>query len=860
MTPVTIEQDIVAWAASRPRWQQAILRTLAAGAQVDQGAVEKIADELVANIEPQVAPLTITDMPGAQATRARVQLNGVQEIKNVNRLLDNGKLEFAAAGLTVIYGDNASGKSGYARLIKTVVGARHREDVHPDVFGDSVRHPQAAIVGFDSGGASSTLTWPSATSPDLRSINFYDEACGDDYLGGESELSYRPSALVMLDGLIAACDAIHAILDQRLQQNESTRVGLPAVPEGTDAAKFLTDLSGTTTKTEIDEACALGPEAAKQLAELAQEEVRLRATDPSKERARTEGLAAKVQTVADRVNTVASGLSGTKIQAAETAFAKAVELRAAASMASSTTFENEPVSGVGTDTWRTLWEAAKNYSEAEAYHEHSFPHTETGARCVLCQQELNQDATSRFGKFQAYMQNTTEQRAQTAERELNATIAVIRSLEPNSPQIAAVLVELRGSSPELADTSTAWLKSADGVKDALLARIGGKTETTAVELEAAPLKELKDLVAELTAKAEAIDASQFKTTLADVVAKKNHLEGRKALSTRRDDIKAEVKRMAARSKIENARRETDTSVITKKCTALTRSHVTSLVRDQFTRESDRLHLERVTLNDLGGHKGKLRHKPALLGAKMPKPVSQILSEGEQTALGLAGYFTESHFDGSSSAMVLDDPVTSLDHIRRSHVATRLAQFAKDRQVIVFTHDITFVGDLSKAAEAENVPFAERCIHRRGDGVPGLCVDQYPWKVRDASKRLQDLDQQLAEIKRERANLNQDEYESKCADWAGRLSETWERLISVEIVNPVVDRGTSEVRPKMFRLLARITEDDNREFQESYGRCSLWARRHDKSPEVNYVAPDPGDMEQELAAVRTWFARVKKYRN
>jgi hypothetical protein len=375
-----------------------------------------------------------------------------------------------------------------------------------------------------------------------------------------------------------------------------------------------------------------------------------------------------------------------------------------------------------------------------------------------------------------------------------------------------------------------------------------------------PLTELETLASGLKAAATSIDASQFQKTLSELVTKLAELAGRKALTDHRADIEAEIRRLGDRDAIESARRATDTSTITKKCTALTRSHVTSLVRDQFTRETDRLHLERVTLNDLGGHKGKLRHKPALLGAKMPKPVAQVLSEGEQTALGLAGYFTEAHFDGSRSAMVLDDPVTSLDHVRRSHVAARLAQFSKDRQVIVFTHDITFVGDIIKAAEAENVTLTERCVQRRGDGVPGLCVTQYPWKARDVSKRLQDLDQQLAEIKHERSGWSQERYESAVAEWAGKLSETWERLISVEIVNQVFDHGTSEVRPKMFRLFARITDDDDRGFQESYSRCSQWARRHDKSPATNYVPPEPSDMEQELDHVRGWFARVKKYRN
>jgi sulfite reductase alpha subunit-like flavoprotein len=65
---------------------------------------------------------------------------------------------------------------------------------------------------------------------------------------------------------------------------------------------------------------------------------------------------------------------------------------------------------------------------------------------------------------------------------------------------------------------------------------------------------------------------------------------------------------------------------------------------------------------------------------------------------------------------------------------------------------------------------------------------------------------------------------------------------------------------MFRILVRITEDDNKEFQASYGRCSKWLRRHRKSTEVNYVAPDVEEMEAELTLVRAWHDRVRKYAN
>ena len=186
-------------------------------------------------------------------------------------------------------------------------------------------------------------------------------------------------------------------------------------------------------------------------------------------------------------------------------------------------------------------------------------------------------------------------------------------------------------------------------------------------------------------------------------------------------------------------------------------HVTTLVRDRFTRESDRLRLERVTLEDHGGQKGQLRHQPAFVGAMQRAALPAVLSEGEQTALGLAGFFTEIHFDDSRSAIILDDPVCSLDHVRREYVALRVAEFALDRQVIVFTHDVSFVADLRRAADQVQVPFTERSIMRRGND-PGLCQEGHPWKSKDVKARLAQLGVEVARLRRDAGGWDSDTYE------------------------------------------------------------------------------------------------------
>jgi len=98
-----------------------------------------------------------------------------------------------------------------------------------------------------------------------------------------------------------------------------------------------------------------------------------------------------------------------------------------------------------------------------------------------------------------------------------------------------------------------------------------------------------------------------------------------------------------------------------------------------------------------------------------------------------------------------------------------------------------------------------------------------------------------------------------AIWAGNLSETWERIFSQDIVGPVLAEGGLEVRPMMVKVLARFSEADQAEFEASYGDVSPWAKRHDKSALVNYVAPDVAILEAELSQVEKWFKRIKGYK-
>ena len=853
----SLNEEIVEWANNRPPWQRHILVRLAAGDKFEDSHYREIASKLSQQGNFPTKRLNLADTLGGRDSANQVSLLEIAEVSNVNALTLGQNLTFAGNGITVVYGDNGSGKSGYARLLKQIAGARDREEVLTDIFTDHGNSkPQAQITVSVDNAKQTPFVWPEEILPEVRQIGFYDESCGSAYLTTESEVTYRPTAIFLLDGLINACDGVRSELDRLLHETHA-QGELPHLSEQGIAAAFLDNLSATTSMSEIDQVCQVAENTETVIAELLEEEARLRASDPPEERRRAHGLAKRYELLAKRLELLNLKVGPLAARDATQRIREARELRRSVERAMTAAHRDNPLSGVGSPRWRSLWEAARDYSNVEAYPDQQFPCTSSESKCVLCHQDLDADARSRLDRFESSVQDMSEHRAQKAEKEADNLLASMKSITQTPSEIDVALELL---TPEGPDLVSQYRKTLSEYEDAVQSLSNGVEIDIDEEDHHNHLEgQLRDFASKLQDAADRMDADEYSKQLDELTQRRLDLQDRLLLSGARVTIEGEIERLKLRADIEVAKRQTDTMTMTKKAAELTRSHVTTVVRDRFTRESERLNVDRVTLKDTGGHKGRLHHQPAFVGAVQDVSMPRVLSEGEQTALGLAGFFTEAYLDESLSAIVLDDPVSSLDHIRRGHVASRLADLATRRQVIIFTHDIAFVSELRRASTEKEVDFTERSVERHHIRGPGECHDVHPWKAKDIKTRLGDLRSTLDQIRRDCGEWSQEEYEKETSEWAGKLSETWERMIRQEIVDYIFDQSTQEIRPKMVRLLGHITETDNKKFQDSYGHVSRWSRRHDKSPELNYVAPSIEEMEAELDVVKTWFIRIRKYR-
>ena len=142
---MTIEAELAKWIVTRPAWQQDLFAKLCRGESIDDEIIDEVVLSLISGAEITAPKLAESDIPGGATSPEAVRLRELRSVDGINALAPDQSLKFSDKGLTVIYGDNGSGKSGYARLLRTAVRARVHGDVLGNVFVSSSAADQHAI-------------------------------------------------------------------------------------------------------------------------------------------------------------------------------------------------------------------------------------------------------------------------------------------------------------------------------------------------------------------------------------------------------------------------------------------------------------------------------------------------------------------------------------------------------------------------------------------------------------------------------------------------------------------------------------------------------------------------------------------
>ena len=623
---------------------------------------------------------------------------------------------------------------------------------------------------------------------------------------------------------------------------------------------LVSRLSSLTNPEEVKTLGTLSKEESSRLALIEKRLFDLQANDPDKHVQELTLRAGRLRILAQHLSKLDAALSQ---QAAEAVFANrslTQKKQEEAATLREKTFSADLLPGSGSESWNEMWEAGRRFSERHAYPDQPFPVIVDGARCVLCQQDLESDVATRLSRFEAFIVSPAEKEFRVLRDEYSRLHKALDELTVSDNGTTETLKELRVEDEALAKTVAGTLSLAAERRRAILETLsnGSSHPETLPEFMSATAK-VGILVDQLNERAEGLKKGASEDQKKAYAVELKELKARQILGKHEDSLLAEIERKKKLAAYGLCIADTRTHAITSKSTAVTKEAVTEQLKTAFKEELKTLkfkHVE-VELKEAGGEGGKFYHKLIFTrapGVELPK----VVSEGEARCLSIAAFFAELSTADDPSAILFDDPVSSFDYKWRESIAMRLVSEAKKRQVIAFTHDIVFLLLLRQFADQQGVERLDQHVRQLQIGA-GVCDAELPWVALPVRKRIGFLKNTWQGADKLFREGHQKAYEKETVYIYGLLRETWERGLEEILLEGVVERYRVGVQTLQLEKIADITPEDCKTIEIAMTKCSKWLPGHDQAAAAKQDIPEPDELKADIDELENWVATIRKRR-
>jgi energy-coupling factor transporter ATP-binding protein EcfA2 len=853
--------NVVKWVNSdkKPLWWRPVIRKVMEQGELQQQDFQLIYQ--VAKMEFGLLP-KIADFPnyikavavaGFDTEAAPVTLASLGNVKNVSSLIEDVTINFPTEGLTAVYGDNGSGKSSYAKILKSACLTRGDVPViTTNAFNPSTVPSQATLSVSIDGGAIVENIWTigGEPSPELKSIRVFDSHSATNYISKTDSVEYKPAEVKLLDELSRACQFVKDELTREMIPF-STPYRIPDLNPLSKVSAFCNSLVAAT-QVSLDAQCG-GKGELPEIIQLNKDLTELSGKTPAQVKADYITKLKHREPLLVFLNNLCAKLGDINVAHIGVLYDDKLTKLKAAEKVRQSTLNGLPIEGIGNEAWKQMWLHAQNFIIGNG-DDKTFPPVEN-EHCPTCLQPVGNQAAERMVRFNDYITNQSQVDANNATNTLTAQMNAITQLSFDIKPYEGVLADIGHSAPEAIDQFNILMQQLFDRKNNLTS--GNPTfNHPALDMEfvqrlsqqVVGIKVKRDSVVDDGTLAQAIKVSQDRLI---------ELDDRQKLSAHKENIIIEINRIKTFRRFTSALSTTNLSLITRFISDLAKTGSLGLINGAFSKELAALNFKSFDVETkTQGSAGQ--QKLTLQISRNASKIGHIASEGEQKCIALAGFMAELTIDNRKSAIIFDDPVNSLDHKWRRKFAKRITDEALNRQVIVLTHDLPFLMMLS---EESTTRINIQSITRRGK-LSGFPQGTPPWDTLKTVDRIKQLKQLEVDLRRytKRDDFIEDIYSRDAKHIYGKMRETWERLVEEWLIRNVVQRFSRAVQTQNIRYLVDSTPEDVATISAGMVKCSTYFEGHDTATGLGVTEiPDIDELFGDISALDAYFEALKKRR-
>jgi ABC-type Mn2+/Zn2+ transport system ATPase subunit len=856
----TVIERIVNWANQLEYWEKAILTKLLSNEKIEEEDYKRIVefflqDKALAAANPNRKPINLLcDNTGERETKQKNVLREMYNLENVNALISNQHLSFGNQ-LTVVFGRNGAGKSGYARVLGSAGFTRGDSKVLPDVSKPVTETTiKKAKIKYEIEGVENEIDHKiGAPCIPLSSFYVFDSTSVMVHMAGKNAFSFSPAGLSILTELAAATDVVRGLVREKIAVYEKTSDFEKYFPETSDIKDLVVNITSETNYQKLEKIANISDETEKRLHELDLDigKIGLGKFQADLEQKRRDK--ATVLELNSWINNALGRVNHSKLKDLNQLISEYNELVIRAKTLSIQSFTHEGLSQTGSTEWLIFLKSAKNLGKTESTDVKQYP--VIGDPCLFCHQPLSKISVEHIRKIWDFLDESIQVNINRIKDELETFKSGIIEAQkyPLSEDYKTALALIKIQKEELSGKIQNQVQQYSEIDTKI---IEGLITFSLISTEwkdpVDSTKEVTEFSFTLEKQISEMESINIQEKYSALVIERILLLHKKLLNSLLPQIKTHIENckwaQQARQSIGSTRQ-------------ITQMHNTlfdELVKNEYVRIFSEiltflqrpLAVEIMTSGQKGESVKQIQLKVDKSAAAIASP-EKVLSEGEKRAIALADFITEAKLDIYSNGLILDDPVTSLDLEWRERISQLLAKEAKERQVIIFTHDLPFIYYLINESEKQTVDIKTHTIKRGGaENKPGYVVLDYcpspekSFTTADPARKMY-----TKAIKTE----GEDQYNFVELGF-DKLRASYECIIIYDLFGGVVRRFDEQIR---VGTLTSLVWDENitKEISDSHGRISRYIGAHSHSDEFSKELT-PNNLLNEIQIFESVKAKIK----